>query len=79
MPWDNWVLDATMSAPEGMFCFCPVEGALDGDHSIVTGMNFLGSAPPNGKLVAVIHEGGQAAVDEFCAKHKDSIDKILGR
>lgn len=75
--WDKWILDASMGWPP---CFCPVEGDLDGEYSILTGMNYLGDGPPGGgKLVAVIHEGGQEACDAFCAAHQADIDRWLGR
>ena len=72
--WDKWVIDATMGWPP---CFCPLEGDLDGEFSIVTGMNLVGS-PPNGKVVAIVHEDGQEEVDSFYDDHKDEIDKLLG-
>jgi hypothetical protein len=72
--WENWVIDATMGYP---LCFCPVEGDFpDGNYSIVVGMNLIGS-PPKGKVVAMIHEGGQEAADVFYAEHKDEIDAAL--
>jgi hypothetical protein len=68
--FENWVIDATMGYP---FCFCPVEGDLSGEFSIVTGMNLLTDKPP-GKLVGIIH--GQAAVEAFCEKYKTELDAI---
>lgn len=73
--WEKWVLDATMGGPP--FCFCPIDGDLDGEFSIVTGMNSLGAPLGNGKLVAVVHEDGQEAADEFYEQHKAEIDEIL--
>lgn len=73
----NWVIDATMGYP---FCFCPIEGDLDGEYSIVVGMNVISDKPPHaGKLVAVIHENGQEAVDEFYSSHRVEIDTLLGK
>jgi hypothetical protein len=78
MPWHRWVLDATMGAPfPGGFCFCPLEGDLDGEYAIVTGMNYLGDAPPSGTVVAVVHADGQEACDAFYAEHKEAIDGLL--
>ena len=75
MKWENWVLDATMGYP---FCFCPVEGDIKADYTIVTGLNMIGNTPPhNGRVVAVVHEGGQQAVDDFYAAHKTEIDEML--
>lgn len=77
--WKNWVLDATMFS-DGPFCFCPLEGELDGDYSVITGFNYLGIAPPdNGKLVAVVHEAGQEAVDKFYEEHKEAIDEMFSK
>lgn len=73
--WDNWVIDATMGCP---FCFCPIEGDIDGEFSVVIGMNVLG-APPSGKIVAVVHEDGQEAADAFYEEHKEEIEKLLER
>lgn len=75
MPFDNWVLDATMGWPP---CFCPVEGDLDGDYSIVTGLNLIGSAP-KGKIVAVIHADGQEAANAFYETHRDAITALLSK
>lgn len=72
MMWDKWVIDASMSAPDGMFCFCP----LDGDD-IVTGFNFLGAGPPGGgELVGVVHPDGDEAVENFYARHQSVIELI---
>jgi hypothetical protein len=73
MPFDNWVIDATMGWPP---CFCPIEGDLDGEFTIVTGMNFIGSKPA-GKVVAIVHEGGQAAADAFYEQHRDELKEML--
>lgn len=72
--WNNWILDATMGYP---FCFCPIEGDLDGEFSVVTGMNMLGSPPQGAKIVAILHEGGQGAADEFYDLHKSEIDELM--
>lgn len=69
MPWDKWVIDATMGVP---FCFCP----MDGDD-IVTGVNMLAAAPPGGgELVGVIHADGDEAANAFYEEHKAEIDRI---
>ena len=73
--WDNWVIDATMGYP---LCFCPLDGDLDGEFQIVTGMNLIG-IPPKGKVVALVHEDGQEAADAFYQEHKDEIDAALGK
>ncbi len=69
--WEQWVLDAT-TVRDGLFCFCPVEGDITGDYSIVFGMNVLSDKPP-GILVAIIHADGQEAVEAFCEKYAEEI------
>lgn len=76
MAWDNWVIDATMGVP---FCFCPIDGDLDGEHSIVIGINVLGGPPPGAKVIAVVHAEGQEAADAFYEKHKTEIDALVKR
>jgi len=71
--FDRWVIDGTMGYP---FCFCPIEVDLKGDYSIVTGMNLIGDKPPNGRVVAIVHQDGQGAVEEFCEKYKDELAAI---
>ena len=65
MGYEEYVLDATMGCNGGNFCFCPIEGDIYGEFSVITGMNFIGVRSP-GKLVAIVHEEGQAAVEKFC-------------
>lgn len=76
MAWDKWVIDASMGWPP---CFCPLEGDLDGEYSIVIGLNLLGCPPKEGKVVAIVHEGGQAVVDAFYEAHKTELDELLGK
>lgn len=74
MPWDNWVLDATMGWPP---CFCPVELTDEGEiKSIVTGLNVIGT-PPEGRVIAIVHADGQEAVDEFCEAYKDELTVVF--
>lgn len=69
--WKECVIDAEMGCRDGLFCFCPIDGDINGYFSVVTGTNFLGSAPPeNMKLVAIVHPDGQKAVEEFCQKYE---------
>jgi len=68
---ERWVLDATLDFfDDGLYCFCPIEGDLDGEYSIVFGMNIINDKPP-GKLVAIIHEDGQEALDNWCERHAE--------
>lgn len=70
------ILDATMGDRDEMFCFCPVEGDLDGGFSIVTGMNYISDKPPESyKFIAIVHEDGQDAAEAFMKKHKATIDQ----
>ena len=69
---DAWALDCARSPDpdNGMFCFVPVE-----DGAFITGLSFMSDRPP-GKLVAIFHEDGQAAVEAFIDKHREKIDAI---
>lgn len=73
---ENVVIDASMSY-DGFLCFCPIEGDLDGEYSIITGMNYLtNELRPHWKLVAIIHPDGRRAVEEWCAANKDLLDGL---
>lgn len=73
----QWVLDASMGIHEGTGVFCPVEGDIYGDNwTVVTGLNYLGTKPPHGRFVGVVHEDGQEAVERFCEEHADFIAGI---
>ena len=75
--FDAYVIDATMGARDGLLCFCPVELGEDGSIvSIITGMNFLGSMPVGGRLIAIVHEDGQDAVEAFCERHADLLANV---
>jgi hypothetical protein len=60
--WKEWILDISWLDVSGP-CFVPYERETD---LIVFGFNMITDRSP-GKLVAVIHEGGQEAVEEWCA------------
>lgn len=53
MTWKECVLDAEISN-DGVFTFCPIEGDIDGEFVVVTGMNFVGLPPKGMKMVAVV-------------------------
>lgn len=73
------VIDASMGVRDGMLCFCPIERNSDGEiTSVVTGLTFLGTPGRDWKVVAVVHEGGQGAVEEFCEQHKELIAEFVG-
>ena len=76
--FDDWVIDASMGY-RGGFCFCPVE--LEGQEikSIVAGMNFISTEKPPAckRLVGVVHEAGQDAVEAFCSEHKTELDALF--
>lgn len=76
--WDKWVIDASMSTPDGLFCFCPVELDEAGEIvSVITGMNYLSDKPPRDEsLIAVIHPDGQEAAEAFCEYHKDALARL---
>lgn len=77
--WKECVIDATMGYAGG-FCFCPIEGDINGEFSVVTGLNICAGKPPHGwKLVAVVHEDGNDEAQAFLAEHDDEISGILER
>lgn len=73
-----YVLDATLDEPGAPHCFVPVELGPDGEvESIVFGMNYLSSDPPNGgRFVGVIHADGQEAVDAWCEANQEEVDRL---
>jgi hypothetical protein len=71
---DNYVLDATMGWPP---VFCPLEGDIHGEFSIITGLNFVESMPRGGKVVAIVHESGQDAVIAFCERYATELAELL--
>jgi len=78
MIFDECVIDASMGVRGGMLCFCPVERNSDGEiTSVIVGANFLGAPPVGSKVVAVVHEGGQEAVEEFCREHRELIAEFI--
>lgn len=73
--WTQCVIDASLSQ-DGLFCFCPIEGDITGDFSVITGMNFLGSKPERMKVVAIVHPDGQDAVEDFCNRWRAELDSL---
>ncbi len=72
------MIDAAMGARDGVFCFCPITGDIDGEFSVVTGFNYLGELPPEYmSFVAVIHEDGSDAMERFYTEHRKAIDKVV--
>lgn len=75
--WNKCVIDASMGVKGGLFTFCPIEGDIDGDFQVVTGMNYLSGKPPDSmKLIAIIHPDGQAAVDRFCSENAAALEAL---
>ena len=74
-----WALDASMGVRDGAFCFCPVELDADGNiENVVTGLTVVSDQPPRGgQMIAVVHQDGQRAVEDFCAEHKAEIDRLF--
>ena len=70
--WPEWVIDAGFCR-DGLLCFCPIENAGTDEESIVFGFSHLGDKCP-GKLVGVVHEDGQEAVEAWCAENHDRIE-----
>ena len=75
---EQYVIDATIDTPPGLFCFCPIEGDIGGDHTIVTGMMHVDEDPP-GEIVAIVHEDGQEAVEKFMERRADDLDALKQR
>jgi hypothetical protein len=73
----GWVIDAGLSHG-GVFCFCPVQGDLAGEHQIVFGMNVICDRPPHGrKLAGIIHADGQEACDRWVEENKAQLATLL--
>lgn len=76
MDWTHWIIDASMPAPDGLLCFCPVELNADGEvEEIVTGMNFVSDKPPGGKCIGAFHDAGQEACEEWCAANREAYER----
>ena len=73
----DYVLDATMGCKDGLFCFCPIEGDINGDFTVITGLNLISSSmPERGKVVAIVHADGQNAVEKFCAEYAPELEAL---
>lgn len=72
---EQWVLDASMEpmTPDGPFCYCPIEGDIDGDFEVVVGFTSVGSIP-RGRCVAIWHPDGQEAVEDFCRRYAAALE-----
>lgn len=78
MAWDNCVIDATMGARDGILVFCPVELDVGGEiTAVISGAMFVGSPPRGARVIGVVHEEGQEAVEEFYADHRRLIDEFF--
>lgn len=78
--WSECVIDATMGYRDGKFTFCPIEGDINGEYSVIVGMNYISRMPPEGlTLVAIVHSDGQDAVDAFCAEYDDALRALEAR
>ena len=75
--WNECVIDASMGCINGMFCFCPIEGNITGEFTLITGMNYLGKAPHGSmKLVGIVHPDGNKAVERFCREHEPELEAL---
>lgn len=80
MSWDKYVIDASMGVRDGLFCFCPIEGDIECEFTIITGFNCIDEDPPRGKeLVAIWHEDGQEAVERFCVEFEYELEAMKQR
>ena len=66
----QWVIDLSISAPEGAVCFIPYEPP----DMFITGMNVVSDKCP-GNLVGVMHPDGQDAVEKWCSDNPDWHDR----
>jgi hypothetical protein len=74
--WTQCVIDASMGY-NGAFTFCPIEGDLDGEFQVVTGMNYVSGLPPKGmKLVAIIHPDGPEEADDFRKRYEHELAQL---
>ena len=71
MPWDQWVMDATLNDGESPYLFCPIQS----DGTIVTGMNVVTDKPP-GRFVGIVHADGQEAVEAWCEAHPEAVEQL---
>lgn len=77
MKWIECVIDATLGIKYDTFCFCPIEGSFPDKFDIVVGMNYLSSVPPKDlKLVGIVHQDGEKAVNQFCEKNKELLEQL---
>lgn len=73
---DQWAIDASQPTPSGMFCFIPVQGDITRDDcEFVTGLAVISTSPP-GKLVAIFHQRGQAAAEQWFEIHKPELERL---
>jgi len=75
--WDEWLVDVTF----GSLCFVPIErtGPDDDDFNIVFGMNYVADEPPSGKVIGIIHEDGQEAVEQWCRENPDAFKRLMSK
>ncbi len=74
----EWVIDADMSR-DGFLAFCPIKRDSNGEiTSIITGMTFHGTEPPNGEKCLGIwsEEGGEEGAGEF-ARREENRDVLV--
>ena len=76
--WGPCVIDATMGARGGMLVFCPVDLDENGEiTTVISGAMFVGSPPSGAKVIAIVHEDGQEAVEAFYEAHRDLIEPFF--
>jgi len=65
---------------DGLFTFCPIEGDIETEYTIVTGMNYVSDMPPKwGKVVAIVHADGQGALERFCLENEAYLEALKVR
>ena len=79
--WTNWVLDATLDHNDGLFCFIPVDNLDTGKEAFIVGMNIISTVErfDQGKIVGIIHSGGDDEVKKWIKSHPDIVASIKSK
>lgn len=78
MKWRNFIIDASMGAPDGVLCFCPVEMDAAGNVTdIITGMSYVGAPPEGTTVIGVFHKEGPDHASAFKQQHSALIAEFM--
>lgn len=70
--WTEWPAD-----PEDFDINAP-ENVCGGSPRCCIGLNYLSPTPPTGRLIGVVHEEGQDAVEAFCKIYDAELTAMRG-